>query len=284
MFQVPFLLFSKPQSSVRRLTTLTGLTRAGAREVGSDVPGSGWGHTILERAGGVARTIRADPPHRRTMRILAAADLHGNHEVWEWLVRTAAAEHPDVVVLAGDLLGTPDDYASVLDAQRADRARVLAHLAQLQQPVFYVMGNDDLIELLPDSVDQTSVHGRRVEHDDFNFVGYQFTLPLMGGVNEKPEAEMRADLRELAPLLGDHTILVTHGPAHGILDRGILDRHAGSLALGELTSRCAFRAHIHGHIHREFGRDGRHFNVASGGLKRAMIIDVGTMEYEVLEV
>ena len=217
------------------------------------------------------------------MQILAAADLHGSHDVYEWLVATAAVRRPDVVVLAGDLLGVPDGYETVAAAQRADRDRVRGHLASLGRPVSYLMGNDDWSELSTQSDDQRSVHGRRIEHDGFNFVGYRFTLPFMGGVHEKPEEEIRADLETLSPMLDDHTILVTHAPVYGILDRGILDRHAGSLALAELTSRCPFRAHIHGQVHREFGRQDRHFNVASARQRRAMMIDVSTMEHEVLE-
>jgi hypothetical protein len=52
--------------------------------------------------------------------------------------------------------------------------------------------------------------------------------------------------------------------------------------LREFVDRRASRADIHGHIHREFGRRGRHFNVASAGVKRAMLIDVDTMSHEVL--
>lgn len=216
------------------------------------------------------------------MRVLAAADLHGFHDVYEWLVASADAHRPDVVVLAGDLLGVPDGHDTVEAAQEADRDQVLGHLEQIERPVFYLMGNDDWIDLATTSDGQRSVHNRRIEHGRFNFVGYQFTLPFMGGVNEKPEDEIRADLETLLPMLDGDTVLVTHGPAYGVLDRGLLDRHAGSVALAEMTSSCPFRAHIHGHIHREFGRLDRHFNVASAGEKRAMMIDLATMEHEVL--
>ena len=141
----------------------------------------------------------------------------------------------------------------------------------------------DWIELSPQLDDQQSVHGKRIDHGGFNFVGYQFTLPFMGGVHEKSEEKIRVDLERLSPLLDSDTILVTHGPAYGILDRGILDRHAGSVALAEMISGCSFRVHIHGHIHREFGRQDRHFNVASAQKRRAMLIDVVSMEHEVLE-
>jgi len=215
------------------------------------------------------------------MQILAAADLHGSHDVYRWLVDLAATRRPDVIVLAGDLFGFPDGYKNVVDAQLADRELVLDHLLQFDQPVVYLMGNDDWIELASPSDDHHSVHGQRVEHGVFSFVGYQYTLPFMGGVHEKPEDEIRIDLKAIEPELDENTVLVTHGPAHGVLDRGVLDRRAGSIALAELLSRCPFRAHIHGHIHRDFGREGRHFNVASARHRRAMLIDVSTMDHEI---
>ncbi|MDB4324769.1 metallophosphoesterase [bacterium] len=217
------------------------------------------------------------------MRLLASADLHGHHDVYAWLVDLVGAERPDALVLAGDLLGCSGDYDTVEEAQFADRLAVVARLSEIAVPVFYVMGNDDWIELDDPTPSHQSVHGRRVDYGEFNFVGYQYTLPFMGGVHEKPEDEIETDLAKLAPQIDHATVLVTHGPIHGALDRGILDRRAGSTSLRSVVERCAPRVHVHGHIHREFGRLGRHFNVASAGAKRAMLIDVGTMKHKVLE-
>lgn len=216
------------------------------------------------------------------MQILAAADLHGDHDVYRWLVGLAATRRPDVIVLAGDLFGFPDGFEDVVEAQTADRELVLEHFSQFDRPVMYLMGNEDWIELAAPSDDHHSVHGQRVEHGIFNFIGYQYTLPFMGGVHERPEDEIRVDLEAIEPELDENTVLITHGPAYGVLDRGVLDRHAGSVALAELLSRCPVRAHIHGHTHREFGREGHHFNVASARHPRAMMIDVSTMNHEIL--
>jgi Icc-related predicted phosphoesterase len=78
------------------------------------------------------------------------------------------------------------------------------------------------------------------------------------------------------------TVLVTHGPSYGVLDTGILDKSAGSKSLADLIERRPPRAHVHGHIHSQFGRLGRHFNVASGGEKRAVLIDLDSMKHEVV--
>jgi Icc-related predicted phosphoesterase len=139
------------------------------------------------------------------------------------------------------------------------------------------MGNDDLVELEAPAPRFVSLHGRRVELTGLNLVGYQYSLPFMAGVYEKPEEEIRADLDALGHLVDSETVLVTHSPAHGILDMGILGMRAGSQAILDLVNRRSVRAHIHGHIHAEFGREGRHFNVASGGSRLAMVIDLDTL-------
>ena len=217
------------------------------------------------------------------MRLLASADLHGFWDVYEWLVNVALAEEPDGVVLAGDLLGFPDGYGTVEGAQAADACEAVDRLSAIRCPVFYVMGNDDWVDLNPSVPSIQSVHGRRVSFGAFNVVGYQYTLPFMGGINEKPEHEMEQDLAELEVLVDQKTILVTHGPAHGARDKVTIGGHAGSTSLRELVTRCRPRAHIHGHLHYWFGREGIHFDVASAGKKRAMIIDLETMEHRVIE-
>ena len=140
------------------------------------------------------------------------------------------------------------------------------------------MGNDDLVELDPGSDHFTLIHGQRVQVGKTNFVGYQYSLPFMGGVYEKPEDLIRADLAHLEGLVDTETVLVTHSPAFGVLDIGVLDIHAGSLSILDLVRNRGVRAHVHGHIHRCFGRVDRHFNVASGGKCRAMIIDPDNLE------
>jgi Icc-related predicted phosphoesterase len=105
----------------------------------------------------------------------------------------------------------------------------------------------------------------------------------MGGVYEKPEEEIREDVAVIEHFVGSNTVLVTHSPAYGILDIGILDRHAGSVAILELIDKKKPCAHIHGHIHFHFGRQGIHFNVAADTRERAVLIDLERMEHSILE-
>lgn len=188
-----------------------------------------------------------------------------------------------MVVLAGDLLGCPDESLAIEEAQRIDGRRILEILGPLKLPLFYIMGNDDLVELPFSNNHIQSLQGKRVDLGGYNFVGYQYTLPFMGGVFEKSEQEMAVDLLQVESLLDARTVLVTHGPAKGILDIGMLGLHAGSESLSALLERRPVCVHIHGHIHEQFGRTSFHFNVASAGKKRCMIIDLSSMRHEIIQ-
>jgi len=125
------------------------------------------------------------------MRVLASADLHGQQSVYEWLLRTAPEHRVDVVVLAGDLFGCLDGFDTPEAAQEHEAHVLLQRLSRAGVQVFHVMGNDDLVELNSTVPSVQSLHGRRVELGRYSFVGYQYSLPFMGGTFEKPEESGR---------------------------------------------------------------------------------------------
>ena len=216
------------------------------------------------------------------MRVLASADVHGKFSVYVWLLRTALEYHAEAVVLGGDLFGCLEGFATPEEAQRHE-ARLLSELlADLGLPILYIMGNDDLVELQPSFAHIQAIHGRRVRLGRYSFVGYQYSLPFMGGTFEKPEADISVDVAALEGLLDVNTVFVSHSPAFGILDPGFAETRIGSTSLRDLLERNPVRAHIHGHSHAGFGREGLHFNVASAGRERAMILDLMTMEHQVI--
>jgi Icc-related predicted phosphoesterase len=155
-------------------------------------------------------------------------------------------------------------------------------LARASVPVLYIMGNDDLVELNSPFDQVQSIHGRSVDCGSFSFVGYQYALPFMGGTFEKPDDEIERDLIGLETFMDDRAVFVSHSPVHGVLDTARSGVKIGSVAMKNFLARHRFRAHIHGHCHEQFGRDGSHFNVASAGRRRAMIIDLDTMEHRVV--
>jgi Icc-related predicted phosphoesterase len=216
------------------------------------------------------------------MRILASADVHGSQPVYEWLLNLAREQAVDAIVLAGDLFGCLDGFATPEDAQRHEASLLTDVLEGAGLPVLYIMGNDDLVELNRGAGRVQSIHGREVRCGRFRFVGYQYSLPFMGGTFEKPDTAIRIDLADLAARFGPETVFVSHSPAMGILDPGVGDAHIGSRSLREFLDANPFRAHIHGHSHAGFGRQGNHFNVASAARMRSMIIDLETMGHQVV--
>jgi Icc-related predicted phosphoesterase len=145
------------------------------------------------------------------------------------------------------------------------------------------MGNDHNVALDFEDEQIKPLHGRRLCWGPYNLVGYQYTPPFMGKMFVKSEEEIDYDLRSLEPLLETPTILITHAPAYGILDRSYGGEYVGCRALGALLQLRPVLMHIHGHIHDDFGRNGNHFNVAAAGQKRAVIIDLPSIDHHVLQ-
>ncbi len=221
------------------------------------------------------------------MKILAMADLHGDLGIYCQLKELVRTFDVEVVVLAGDLLHSFRSDLTIEQAQSENANQISKVLHSLSIPVLYIMGNDDLIELDCQNKLVQSIHGRRVVIGRFAFVGYQYSLPFMAGIFEKAESEIEKDLLMIEPLLDANTLFVTHSPAYGFLDLGIpipgRDIHVGSNSILELIQRRNVKAHVHGHIHQCFGREGIHFNVAAAGHVRGMIINLDDLTHEVID-
>jgi len=212
------------------------------------------------------------------MKVLAAADIHGVTGVYEWLRGRALELKVDLVVLAGDLSGGSWD-----EEEQRREARTLVNLfKRFPVTTLYLMGNDDFFALDYEDGQVKPLHGRRLDFGGYGFVGYQYTTPFVGSLHERPEEEIEKDVKTLEPLLDNRTVLVTHGPAFGVLDRVYAGEHVGSHSLAALLARRPVLAHIHGHIHQCFGREGNHFNVAAAGRRRAVLIELPGLSHQVL--
>jgi uncharacterized protein len=211
------------------------------------------------------------------MRILAASDIHGILPAYEWLVEMAGEHRVDMLILAGDLFAADEE-----DGQREQGRQIISVLKSLGTSCCYLMGNDDSVGLDYEDERIRSLHGRRLRLGMCSLVGYQYTPPFMGQTFVKPEVEIEEDLRAIEPLLEAQSILVTHAPAYGVLDCSCGGEHVGCRSLAALLDRKPVLAHIHGHIHESFGRDGNHFNVAASGLRRAILIDLQSLDHTLL--
>jgi Icc-related predicted phosphoesterase len=215
---------------------------------------------------------------RSPLRILAIADIHGVVSVYEWLVELVDEYQVDLLLIAGDLFA-----ADWEDGQREQALQIIPRLKRVAAPCFYIMGNDDNVALELEDEQIKPLHGRRLSCGTYNVVGYQYTPPFMGKLFVKSEEEIDEDLQSLEPLLEKPTILVTHAPAYGVLDRSYDGEHVGSRALGALLHRRPVLVHIHGHTHGDFGRDENHFNVAAAGRRRAVVIDLPSLDHQLVQ-
>lgn len=212
------------------------------------------------------------------MRILAIADIHGSTEVYEWLPKSIAQYGVDALILAGDLLlGGWEEEQS-----RQAHTFVMPLLISLPIPTFFIMGNDDHIDIKCTNEKVQSIHSRCLAFGSYGIMGYQFSPPFLGSCHEKPEEKIAKDLCKIESNMENNTVLVTHTPAYGYADRIHSESHVGSHALTECLERNDVLCHIHGHIHNSFGRCENHFNVAAGGKRRAMIIDLPSLSHRII--
>lgn len=211
------------------------------------------------------------------MRILTGADFHGSLDHYRWFLGEARDLDVEALILAGDLFGYADEVDDPDEDQRLNAAQVKDLFRFCDLPVLFIMGNDDHFDIGESWEGWTPPHERRVELGGFSFVGYQYSRPWMGGVFERPEPEIAEDMEGIADLLDENTVLVTHSPAHGILDPGVGPYKIGSPSIGRLIEERSPLAHIHGHSHGGFGRQGRHFNVALARRKRAIVIELPSL-------
>jgi len=220
----------------------------------------------------------ADLPSQTEIRILAAGDIHGVTDVYDWLGQMVRRHTADLLILAGDLftLGSEQE-------QREQSKQIIPLLKRAEVPCFYLMGNDDSVGLDYTDGQIKPLHGRCLTLRGRRFVGYEYTPPFIGDAFVKTENEIEKDLRSIERLLDNRCIFVTHAPAKGVLDRTYLGERVGSPSVAALLDRKPVLAHIHGHIHESFGHEANHFNVASAGHKRAFLIGIPSLEHLMLQ-
>jgi len=249
------------------------------------------------------------------MRVLFTSDIHGRKDAWQAYAGLLADEAFDFGIIAGDLtddfltidtireasgavedelleeLYDPEDSVEDLEervkAYKSDPttplARAVKHfeleikeiLSSAEKHIFLVPGNHDLSDW-DDTELITNVHGKRVEIGGYNIVGYRYTDL------ELDQPQQRRDVRKLRPLVDRRTILVTHSPCYGTLDRNYRGISIGSRALCRLVRKCP-AYHLFGHIHASFGIEGNSANGSCPGGKSFIAVDPDAGTLRIIE-
>lgn len=90
--------------------------------------------------------------------------------------------------------------------------------------------------------------------EKLKITGFQYVLPTPWNTNnELPEDELAKKLTSIEDHVDRKTILITHGPPKGALDRVANGLRAGSQSIRNLLKDRQPIFHIFGHIHEAFG-------------------------------
>lgn len=164
-----------------------------------------------------------------------------------------------------DLLGfvevPKDSYnlSTIKSRQKEKLSEICKLLKTIDIPAYMLIGNDDHI---PDEdwgkiLDEDGIlnlNSRTHALGKLKIAGFQYVLPTPWNTNnELPEDELAKKLRSIEGQVDRKTILITHGPSRGILDRVANGLRAGSESILNLVKDKQPIFHIFGHIHEAFG-------------------------------
>lgn len=174
--------------------------------------------------------------------IYAVADLHGDYDRLERIKGRVEAQKPDVLVIAGDITGL------------FGVEKYLRHLAGIPLPILVIHGNMDTGDwegIIAVSGNIISIHQRETTIRGVPFVGLGGTSPLP--FSNRIGFKEQSHLAEVARLIGEDSIVVTHPPPHGVLDEVMGGIHTGSKRLRGMIEEKQPRMLICGHIHERPG-------------------------------
>jgi Icc-related predicted phosphoesterase len=197
------------------------------------------------------------------MHIVALSDLHGH---------LPAVPKADLVIIAGDVC--PDVPGSAVPGERARAARhQVDWLAEAFVPwldridagtIAMCWGNHDYAgERPPDEWPEMRAEiltDREITIDGWRIYGTPWTFMLPDVWAFDMPLPALATRMDAVPAGID--ILVTHGPAFGVLDRLASGHRVGSHEIGDAVARVRPQLHIFGHIHESRGQQGISYNVS----------------------
>jgi len=200
------------------------------------------------------------------MKIFATSDIHGNKELIHLLmIEIIKKEAIDALIIAGDVAPKNFDssyaFSEIKLKQRGGVREICKLLQKAKIPVFMLIGNDDHIS--DDEWDKMlrdcgilNLNMASYPIKGLQITGFQYVLPTPWNTNnELPEEELGLSLKSMEKEINNKTILVTHAPPFGVLDKLTNGQHAGSSSIYKLVKDKQPLFHVFGHIHEAFGQD-----------------------------
>lgn len=171
-------------------------------------------------------------------KIAAISDTH-NHDL------------RDIIIPDGDILIHAGDISSIGSIQEITKA--LAQLSALpHKHILLTAGNHDFgIKDVPIPGNITLLMHEPIRLMGLNFFGSPYT-PRYGNWAFMHEPGRLKELWGEIPT--DTDILITHGPAYGVLDQNKDGENCGCKELSKAIGGLKLKAHIFGHIHEQGGK------------------------------
>jgi hypothetical protein len=184
------------------------------------------------------------------MKILVLTDIHSELTMVEKFVDLIKNEKFDLLLLAGDLT----DFGPISEARY-----VLELLSEANIPFLYVPGNCDLPEVCNiQDFEKCCIHGKQVEAKDITIIGIGGSTFTPFNTPFEMSEEVIYNILEntcYEKKLGKFTILLSHSPPFGILDKISNGKHVGSRALREFIEKKDIDVVVSGHIHEARGKE-----------------------------
>lgn len=189
------------------------------------------------------------------MKVVCISDTHGLHG------RIKELPKGDMIIHAGDITGG-GNHSEVLNFL------VWFNSLDYKYKIFIAGNHDFLFERYPDLIkeimvqypDITYLQDEMILKEGKRIYGSPYT-PQFGGwafMRERGDEEhqMRGIWNQIPYGLD---LLITHGPAYGVLDKTITGKKAGCANLLVATVREKVKHHVFGHIHEGYGQEERMF-------------------------
>ncbi|MBI2451739.1 metallophosphoesterase family protein [Candidatus Pacearchaeota archaeon] len=177
----------------------------------------------------------------KKLRILAAADIHGDARLVKKLAEKSEKEKVDLVVLCGDITGW------------METKNIIGPFKEKKKKVLIIPGNHDSFataDFLASIYDVKNIHGYSVTYDNVGFFGAGGGDLGPGVITEKQLMETLE--RAHAGLKGiEKKIMVTH--MHPAGSKSEFSGFQGSRAIREAIKKFKPEILLHGHIHEAAG-------------------------------
>ena len=178
------------------------------------------------------------------MKIVAISDTHGQHN-------SISLPEGELLIHAGDLSkrGTKTEVVDFLGWFSAQPHRYKVFIAGNHDFLFEKESSSEIRKMLPDNLiylndSQIVIEGIKIWGSPIQPWFYDWAFNRQRGADIKKHWDL---------IHADTDILITHGPAHGILDLTMDYRNVGCEELIKKIEEIKPKYHICGHIHEAHG-------------------------------